>query len=186
MWQQKSTSWSPLKFLDSLKSLWGNLKSFPLSESSVNRSKIYLSFQNKHPIFLNDFMEIRLPSPCFSALSPEPLEIQTLRENLPTYSKPGPGWHEVVNCYWMTEWAVLKDFQEVGGTWWFPGPCATWKFSAVLGQVPGAMGGRMPTPLTLQMLWFQGRKAEVKQSLMGQMAGRTVISLLPPQTHYLQ
>lgn len=108
MWQQKSTSWSPLKFLDSLKSLWGNLKSFPLSESSVNRSKIYLSFQNKYPIFLNDFMEIRLPSPCFSALSPEPLEIQTLRENLPTYSKPGPGWQEVVNCYWMTEWAKIS------------------------------------------------------------------------------
>lgn len=72
------------------------------SESSVNRSKIYLSFQNKHPVFLNDFMQIRLPSPCSSALSPEPLEIQTLRENLPTYSKPGPGWQEVanlVNCY---------------------------------------------------------------------------------------
>lgn len=102
MWQQKSRSCSPLKFLDSLKSLWGNLKSFPLSESSVNRSKIYLSFQNKHPILLDDFMQIRLPSPCFSALSPEPLEIQTLRGNLPTYSKPGPGWQEVVNCYWMS------------------------------------------------------------------------------------
>lgn len=47
-------------------------------------------------------------------------------------------------------------------------------------------GGRMPTPLTLQMLWFQGRKTEVKQSLVGHVAGRAVISLLLPQTHYLQ
>lgn len=31
------------------------------------------------------------------------------------------------------------DFQEMGGTQ-FPGSCATWKHSAVLGQVPGAMG----------------------------------------------
>lgn len=47
-------------------------------------------------------------------------------------------------------------------------------------------GGRMPTPLTLQMLWYQERKTEVKQSLVEQVAGRAVISLLLPQTHYLQ
>lgn len=54
------------------------------------------------------------------------------------------------------------------------------------GQVPGAKGWEVPTPLTLQMLWFQRRKTEVKQSLVEQVAGRAVISLFLPQTHYLQ
>lgn len=38
------------------------------------------------------------------------------------------------------KWVDKADFQEMGGTWQFPGSCATWKCSAVLGQVPGAMG----------------------------------------------
>lgn len=110
------------------------------------------------------------PAFALSALTPEPLEIQTLRENLPTYSKPGPGLiANMVSCYGMTQW-----IKQISRRWVVHGSSLAHvpPGNALLcwGTSQDRWGGRMPTPLTLQMLWFQGRKTEVKQSLVEQVA----------------